>query len=148
MAFAARVRGIASNCNLTKRSTCECKVEVSYLEEKCYHVVLAGLWDRDLQERCNAQALLKNIKDLSSLVQFCAAEESGHLNNRGTVSGVRGKSTYRNRQREQRPGIDPVTEDPCPYCGGRPHQNRRIKCRAYTVTCNKCHRLGHFQKVC
>ena len=41
-----------------------------------------------------------------------------------------------------------MTDDPCPYCGGRPHQNRGIECRAYTVTCNKCHRLGHFQKVC
>ena len=85
MAFATKVRGIASNCNLTKRSKCECEVEVSYLEETCYHIVLAGLKDQDLQECCTAEALLKNIKDLSSLVQFYAAEESGLLNNKRRV---------------------------------------------------------------
>ena len=52
--FAARVRGIASNCNLTKKSTCACNVEVSYLEETCYHMVLVGPGDHELQEHCTA----------------------------------------------------------------------------------------------
>ena len=44
-AFAARVRGIASNCNLSKKSGCACNIDVSYLEETVYPVVLAGLKD-------------------------------------------------------------------------------------------------------
>ena len=54
-AFAARVRGIASNCSLDKK--CECGKDVSFLEETVYHVVLAGLRDRELQEACTTQAL-------------------------------------------------------------------------------------------
>ena len=47
-AFAARVQGIASNCNLAKSSMCGCNIEIFYLEETCYHVVLAGLRDQKL----------------------------------------------------------------------------------------------------
>ena len=61
-AFAARARGIASNCILHKK--CSCGEEVSYLEETVYHVVLAGLRDTTLQEACTTQALLGNIKDI------------------------------------------------------------------------------------
>ena len=65
-AFAARVRGTATNCNLTK--TCECSKQVSFLDETVYHVVLAGLHDGDMQERALAAAILKTIKDTSSLI--------------------------------------------------------------------------------
>ena len=47
---------------------------MSYLEEIVYHVVLEGLRDQDLQECCTAQALLKNITDLSSLETYCSAD--------------------------------------------------------------------------
>ena len=73
-AFAARVRGIATNCNLSKR--CECLKEVTFIEETVYNVVLAGLYDRDMQERAISAAILKTIKDINSLVEFCSAEES------------------------------------------------------------------------
>ena len=71
-AFAARVRGIATNCDLSK--ACECSKQVSFLDETVYHVVLAG---RDMQERALSAAILKTIKDINSLVEFCSAEESG-----------------------------------------------------------------------
>ena len=101
-AFAARVRRIASNCNLSKKSGCACDVDVSYLEETVYHVVLAGLRDRDLQERCTSQALLKNITDLKSLVAYCTADESGHIGTSATVGSLCNKSSYKKRQ----PGED------------------------------------------
>ena len=41
-AFAARVRGIATNCNLSKK--CACSKEVTFIEETVNHVVLAGQW--------------------------------------------------------------------------------------------------------
>ena len=46
-AFAARVRGTATNCNLVK--VCECSKEVSFLDETVYRVVLAGLNNREMQ---------------------------------------------------------------------------------------------------
>ena len=74
--FAARVRGIAANCGLEQRCTAAgCNTMVNYSEATVYHVVLAGLQDRELQSRCTAQALLRNITDINSLVTYCTAEE-------------------------------------------------------------------------
>ena len=56
---------------------------MTYLEETVYHVVLAGLRDTTLQEVCTTPALLGNIKDISSLVEFCPTKESGQM----TASG-------------------------------------------------------------
>ena len=92
--FAARVRGTASNCTLSKK--CDCGQDVSYLEETVYHVVLAGIMDGELQEACTTQALLGNIKDISSLVEFCTSKESGQLGASGTVGGL--KSSYQTRK--------------------------------------------------
>ena len=66
---------------------CTCGLQVSFLEETVYHVVLAGLRDRELQEACTTQALLSNIKDISSLVEFCSAKESGQMSASATVGG-------------------------------------------------------------
>ena len=161
-AFAARVRGIASNCNLSKKSGCACNIDVSYLEETVYHVVLAGLKDRDLQERCTSQALLKNITDLKSLVAYCTADESGRIGSNATVGGFRRKSTYKRdgvkaekggQQGDQtsvRKRIGPVTADNrCSYCGNTPHSGqRRSECKAFNATCPKCKKTGHFGNMC
>ena len=157
-AFAARVRGIASNCNLSKKSGCVCNIDVSYLEETVYHVVLAGLRDRDLQERCTAQALLQNITDLQSLVAYCTADESGRIGTSATVGSLR-KSSYKKdgpgRSGDQAAGsrrrIGPTTNDNrCSYCGEAPHTNqkRENSCKAFKATCNRCQKTGHFAKMC
>ena len=75
--FAARVRGIVASCVLEK--ACACGATVSFMEETVYHVVLAGLRDRDLQAQCTSQALLKQTMDINTLVNFCSAEESSKL---------------------------------------------------------------------
>ena len=157
-AFAARVRGIASNCNLSKKSGCPCDIDVSYLEETVYHVVLAGLRDRDLQERCTSQALLKNITDLKSLVAYCTADESGRIGTNATIGGLRKKSTYKRdgqakavEQNGPRRRIGPVNADnKCSYCGEAPHngQKRSESCKAFSATCGKCKKTGHFGQMC
>ena len=40
---------------------------------------MAGLYDTTLQETCTSEALLGNIKDISSLLEFCTAIESGQM---------------------------------------------------------------------
>ena len=52
---------------------------------------MAGLYDTTLQETCTSEALLGNIKDISSLVEFCTAKESGQMTASGTVGGLRSK---------------------------------------------------------
>ena len=89
-AFAAHVRGIAANCHLAM--DCTCRVKVSFLEETVYHVLMAGLRDRDRQERCLSVAILKTITDINSLVEFCSFEESERMSHTSTVGGLRASS--------------------------------------------------------
>ena len=68
-AFAARDRGIAANCELQELCH-QCFVPVCYTEATLYHIVMAGLNDRDLQQHCTAQALLGNVTNINQLVEF------------------------------------------------------------------------------
>ena len=148
-AFAARVRGIAANCELTK--DCGCGLKVSFLEETVYHVVMAGLRDREMQDRCLSAAIMKTIKDINSLVEFCSAEESGRMTVPSTVGGLRssyqrGKSTAL----QERQGSD---SGRCGFCGGAPHsastrQVREKECRAFNQICRSCSKLGHLAACC
>ena len=151
-AFAARVRGIASNCSLDKK--CECGKDVSFLEETVYHVVLAGLRDRELQEACTTQALLGNVKNIVTLVEFCTAKESGQMSASGTVGAI--KSAYK-AGKFQQPSPPPTPthpSGPCSHCGAaRGHSDgsratREKECKAYTVTCSKCGKKSHFAAQC
>ena len=151
--FSARVRGIASNCVLVKK--CECLKPVSYLDETVYHVVLAGLRDKDMQEACTTQALLGNIKDIATLIEYCSAKESGQLGCSGTVGGVRNKSSYQsNKSQQRRGGSPPPPGGPCVFCGSskghsdRGKATREKECKAYTVVCTKCSKKGHYTNLC
>ena len=147
-AFAARVRGIASNCGLKKKCSCTPATDVSYLEETVHDVVLAGLRDRDLQEKCTAQALLGNISDIQTLVAFCTAEESGRLGTHATISALR-KSSYRKEKVKQQEGSGAK----CKWCGDKAHSGsspevRAKECAAYKLNCSKCQKPHHLAKVC
>ena len=145
-AFAARVRGVATNCNLTKK--CECKKEVTFIEETVYNVVLAGLYDRDMQERAISAAILKTIKDINSLVEFCSAEESGRKSAPG-VGAIR--STFQSNK--MRGGGDGHTKTKCGFCGGPSHssnsrETRAKECKAFNHSCRSCGKPGHYASVC
>ena len=147
--FAARVKGIASNCQLQK--PCPCGKDVSYLEETVYHVVLSGIRDGELQEACTTQALLKNITDINSLVEFCTAKESGHLAANSTVGHIRSAYHAGKFQSQKTPQTPPPSN--CGYCGARRHGDgskkaREKDCKAFSATCTKCGRPSHFASVC
>ena len=131
-AFAARVRGIATNCNLVK--TCECSKTVSFLDETVHHVVLAGLHDSDMQERALSAAILKTITDTASLVEFCSAEESGRKCT-PTVAGFRGSTFQRNKHLRDQPvpQVTPPVTSRFDFCGGRPHSSSSRDTRANMV---------------
>ena len=156
-AFAARVQGIACSCNLTK--VCACRATVSFTEETVYHVVLAGLRDTEMQERCLAAAYLKSVTNLAQLLQFCSAEESSK---NGNVNGLVGavKSTYQRERRaanitSQTSKTAQANVKTCANCNGAPHNKHgepwwknKIDCPAYNVTCAKCGMTGHFTILC
>ena len=136
-AFAARVRGIAKNCELKK--TCSktgCNEAVSFLEETCYHVVMTGLISEELQGKVLTQAMIGTVKDLPTLVEYVTAEESSKMKSPTRVAAVNQNNT---RPRK------------CSGCGLADHgdyNTRKNECKAYGKKCNKCSKLHHFTNLC
>ena len=155
-AFAARVQGIASNCNFTKTCTCQPPTNVSFSEETVYHVVLAGLRDRDMQEKCLAAAYMKTVTNLPQLVQFCSAEESSRASGSSSLVGAVRSSYQHNKRRGQIKSFGNFPKPPptiCNRCDGAPHSKwteeaLKVECPAFLVTCAKCKLRGHFTSLC
>ena len=55
-AFAARVKGATKNCKLVKK--CSCELDVSYLEETSYLVVMSGLHNSEQRDKVSTLAML------------------------------------------------------------------------------------------
>ena len=145
--FVARARNLASSCNLSKKCS-GCQLDVSFLDETVFGVVLAGLRDNNIQQKILSLAAMKTIQKLEDLVTYVAAEESGYkeLANIGqnTLGAV--KSTY---TREK----NAATKTACMNCGGHKHgdggpEDRAKSCPAFGKTCGKCQKKNHTDAVC
>ena len=152
-AFAARVRGTAASCELTKPCpTANCNTNVSFMEETVYNVVLAGLRDREMQERCLAAAYMKTVTNIQELVQFCSAEESSKKSGADTIGALR-TSTYK-RGKNQKGKLnqgraDHTSKQRCDGCGGPAHPGgREQQCRAWGKICDGCGMENHFKHAC
>ena len=152
-AFIARARSTASNCGLSKPCT-GCQTEVSFIEETLFGVVLAGLYDGNIQQKILSLAAMKTITTLEQLATYVAAEESGRsergqLGTSNTLAGVRRQSTYKSRHQSQ----DKAEHFKCRNCGGNGHGDGsygdRLKlCPAQGKTCSSCQRKNHLSSVC
>ena len=110
-----------------------------------------------MQERALSAAILKTITEISSLVEFCSAEESGRKS-APSVSHIRSsyqlnKNNVRGGQISTSSSPVPVTASRCDYCGGTPHSKtsravREKECRAFSMTCRKCQKPGHLASCC
>ena len=98
--------------------------------------------------RCTAQALLRNITDINSLVTYCTAEESSKLSQAGTIAGVR-KSNYKKQKSTAQAS---TSARGCWHCGathsGYSPSIRANECKAYKADCGNCGKTGHFAKFC
>ena len=139
--FAAKVRGIAGSCGLTKLCS-GCQATVSFSEETCYHQVLSGISDQSMKERALTQAMMGTIKDLDSLVKWCTADEAGRLGTPGMTVGRLRQSTLKQQKYKK-----------CRNCGAAVHGDngraaREKDCKAFGKTCSKCQKKDHFASVC
>jgi hypothetical protein len=75
---------LCSSIVISSFQTCSktgCSQVNSFLEETCYHVVMSGISDPDLLGRESSDP--SNAKDLPSLLNYVAAEESARSKNGG-----------------------------------------------------------------
>ena len=140
--FSARVRGIAKNGKLSKQCTkTGCQEQVSFIEETCCYVVMTGIHSEDLKEKVLTQAMIGNVKDLASLIEYAVAEES-----------AKQKTPPRSLAAISRKSQPKTHVKKCIGCGmdchGPLNRNRSAECQAFGKKCNKCGKMNHFSSVC
>ena len=143
--WSCRVCGIAENCDLSEKCS-KCNTDVSFLEKTVYNMALAGIYNIGMKERVLSSAIQGMIKDTASMVEFCTAEESAGQAN-PSHNAMQQRSGYRQGK------FDDSVQGKCSFCGSQAHSNstrdvREQECKAYSVKCNRCKKLGHFSEVC
>ena len=162
--FCARLRGQATVCNFeTNCSASSCTNKTSYMNEMVAHQLVRGLNDVEMQEQIMGHAATTTDLDLAGITKFLEAKETGKrstgLITAAAAGGLNRLSDYKSRDRANTlpPSLQPRVEDPnvkCDYCGHTGHgrrstrEARKVSCKAYSVTCRKCNRLGHYEAVC
>ena len=141
-AYSARVKGLAKNCNLVKTCTRDgCSEKVFFVQETCYHVVMAGLASDELKEKGLTQAMLGVVTDLPSLLNYTSAEESSRKRN--PVNEIANVSHRRSVK---------ILGKTCTGCGlplhGVNNRFRSKDCKAFNKACTNCNKKHHFSSVC
>ena len=113
---------------------------------------VVGVLDDSLSDRLQAKADLT----LEMAVQMSRQAEARKQNKdliRGNVISETATDPTRvdlvekhERDSKLDPGVRSKSERKCMWCGGQQH--KRQSCPAKDVTCNSCHKRGHFQAVC
>ena len=137
--FVSRVKAKARQCDLAM--SCACGRSVDFKDNFTLYMLVAGVSDPEIQE----DLLTEDNLTLVRAEQKAIAKESAKYSQSG-LSGdkiQRLKSTY---QREK-DTLD-ISKKKCPYCGLGKHTSREKECKAYSVTCDNCQKVGHFKKVC
>ena len=150
--YVARVKGQADICKYTVMCPNPgCGQEVSYADAEIKDQVCQGLYDSEIQEQ--VLTLTDDSTALPQIITFLTSKESAKrshklLNNSSEVNKI---SQYKQNQSKIAVG---TSEQPCGWCGKsghgyRPSQDvRKEKCPAFSKTCNKCSKIGHFSSVC
>ena len=94
-----------------------------------------------MRDRALTQAMLGNIKDLPSLLNFTAAEESARQPTPQVSALQRGKTPNKEGSKYK-----------CGHCGYQQHgpfnKERINQCKAYGSQCTRCKKLHHNASVC
>ena len=162
--FCARLRGQATVCNFeTNCSSPTCTNKTSYMNEMVAHQLVRGLSDVEMQEQIMGHAATSSGLDLADIIKFLEAKETGKrssgLITAAAAGGLNRLSDYKSRDRANTspPTLKPRAEDPsakCDYCGLTGHgkrsnkETRKVICKAYSATCRRCSKLGHYEVVC
>ena len=138
--YISRIKAKARQCDLAM--PCICGKSVDFKDNITLYMLVAGVNDPEIQE----DLLTEEDLSLETAEKKAIAKESAKFSQSG-LSGdkiQRLKSTY---QKNKNTISDP-TKKKCQYCGLGKHESREKECKAYSVTCDNCKKVGHFKKVC
>ena len=156
-AYASRLVGTAELCELfVTCSKATCNQKTSYRDEVVVQALLRGMHDKDIRTRVLSRTQNDELKGLSAIVDYIAAEEASSasfstLSLANTMAGT--KSSYK-QQQNKRPETDSGLHlVKCKHCGGKHEGNesrtsRQQYCKAFDKKCTKCGKMHHFANVC
>ena len=157
-AFCSRLVGTAELCDFTMTcSLATCTQKNSYRDRMVMQALLKGMHDSDIRTRVLSRTQNDELKDLTDIVDYIAAEEASSasfatLSNPHTIAANR--STYNKLKHTKPPGADPSpSTSKCSHCGGRhpgdsSQASRQAHCKAYGKKCTQCKKLYHYATVC
>ena len=65
-----------------------------------FNVTIAGLRDQKLKEKCLQQAILKLVKEVPCLAQFCSVDKASKFQGFGMIGGIWAISSYKKTRRD------------------------------------------------
>ena len=153
-AYCSRLVGTAELCDLTVIcSLATCTQKTSYRDQVVMQALLKGMHDKDIRTRVLSRTQNSELKELSEVVDYIAAEEasSASFSTLNEFNTIAAHSTYRQQQAGSK--VDQNKQDKCGYCGGRhggdnSPTSRKQHCKAFDKKCSKCDRPHHFASVC
>ena len=130
--FAGRVRSLAAVSDYSVKCA-GCQAEVPYTDQVIMDQVINGLADTEIQRDVLSHADADTMT-LDKLLLFVEGKESG-LSSQGLLNS---SSLHSNSE---------VKPAKCRWCGDS-HIRGKINCKAPSHKCEKCGKMGHFEKVC
>ena len=98
---------------------------------------------RALEVACEQARTIENASTSAA-----ATLNSVHSRRRPTNHRMRPKQSFPRSRKPQNSGTDGQARPVCYCCGESGHKAKNPNCPALKATCNACHMIGHFSRVC
>ena len=141
--FISRIKAKARHCDLS--ASCSCGKSVDFKDTFTLYMLVAGVSDTEIQQ----DLLTKDDLTLETAESRAIAKESAKFSQAGLsdekLQNV--KSAYA-RSKSYSQSNNNQSDKRCKYCGQGTHTSREKECKAFSETCEKCGKVGHFKRVC
>ena len=135
--FISRVKAKARQCDLSIK--CMCGKAVDFKDNFTLYMLVAEVNDSEIQK----DLLTEEDLTLEAAEKRAIAKESAQY----SQSGLAGENVQSLKATYQQEKTD-LPNRKCGFCGLQEHRSREIECKAFSETCKRCGKIGHFQKVC
>ena len=148
--------GTAELCDLfVECSKVGCTQRTSYRDQVVMQALLRGMHDVDIRTRVLSRTQNDELKGLSAVVDYTAAEEASSASF-STLSSAHTIALQKSSYKKQTSQLTPHNETSsgkCTHCGGKHPgtgsvEHRKQYCKAYDKKCTKCSKAHHFANVC